>query len=106
MRTTKFKFISDNCKFEKLTSNYDVYVIDNFLQKKSLQSVINNWPKEDSPEWVGGYEKINGKKNILETGLKAINDRSHMPSKILDVYDYFHTKEFTNFISQITGDDF
>jgi Rps23 Pro-64 3,4-dihydroxylase Tpa1-like proline 4-hydroxylase len=82
---------------------YSIWVIDNFLKKDILDTIVEKWPSENDTRWHRGHEKINGKENILESGMRGISKIDLMPKEIGDLLKYFHSSEFTNKIGEMLG---
>ena len=61
--------INARCSLLELKKPYPVWIIDNFLNKKTLDKIHKEWPDKDDSNWHGGHEMIDGEKNILEQGM-------------------------------------
>lgn len=84
---------------------YKIWIIDNFLKTDVIGGINKNWISQDTGLWGSGYSTIGGKKNILEDGMRWLNDYDLMPKEISDVLKYFHSHEFTKKIGEITNID-
>ena len=82
---------------------YPIWVIDNFFNKSTLKLIKEEWPNLDLDVWHKGHKYINGKKNILEQGMRAISKLKDMPPYISSILKYIHTEPFTKKISNLTG---
>lgn len=91
-------------KTPQLINNpYKIWIFDSFLEKNVVKSLNNNWVSQDSNVWGCSYDKVGDKKNILEDGMRWLNDYDLMPDEISSVIKYFHSEKFTNMISKIIG---
>lgn len=97
--------ISDSCKIKTIDKPYHVWIIDNFLKDDVLDTIHKNWPSNKDSRWVSGYEYINGKKNILEQGLRSISKLSDIPEEIQKILIFLHTDEFNEHVHKITNND-
>ena len=97
--------INKDFSFIRIIEPYSVWILDNFLDDKIVNDMNKDWVSQDSELWGSGYEKVDGKKNILEHGMRWLNDYELMPESISKVIKYFHSDEFTKEISKITGVD-
>tara|TARA_B100000287_G_scaffold434850_1_gene500652 strand:- start:2995 stop:3711 length:717 start_codon:yes stop_codon:yes gene_type:complete len=95
----------DNITPQIIDKPYKIWIIDNFLQKDVIKSLNKNWVSQDSGLWGSSYDKVGGKKNILEDGMRWLNDYDLMPDEISSVIKHFHSDEFTAMITKITGVD-
>jgi hypothetical protein len=90
-------------KIESIESPYKIWVIDNFLEKNVIDKIHQSWVQIPEDSWHSGYSEINGQKNILEQGMRAISKIELMPLYLQGILKYFHGGEFTDQISKITG---
>lgn len=97
--------LNDNLKIEKITTPYDIWIIDNFLKEEIFKTIIKEWPSSNDKNWHSGHSMIDGKNNILEQGMRGISKIEKMPTYIAKVVQYFHSEEFTNLIEKILGVD-
>jgi Rps23 Pro-64 3,4-dihydroxylase Tpa1-like proline 4-hydroxylase len=95
--------INSELKIEIIEVPYKIWIIDNFLDENVINRIKQSWTQIQEDKWHSGYDVINGKKNILEHGMKAISKIELMPFYLQDILKYFHGDEFTNEISKITG---
>ena len=84
---------------------YKIWVIDNFLNTDILNKIKQEWPSINSSLWHKGHEYIDGKKNILEQGMRSISKISNIPPFTSKVLKYIHTENFTKIISNIVKMD-
>ena len=82
---------------------YPIWIVDNLLPIDLVNTLKSDWPDIKSDLWHGGFQDINGKKNILEQGMIAISDLEKMPDTIAKTITSFHTPEFVKHIEEITG---
>ena len=94
--------LNRNFKLSNMVWPYKIWIIDNFLEKKVIDNIDENWVSQDSGLWGSGYAEVDGKKNILEEGMMWLNDYKLMPEEISYVLKYFHTDDFTNKLSVLT----
>lgn len=90
-------------KIQKITDPYDIWVVDNLFDESVIDSINQSWSQIDDDKWHRGYDSINGKKNLLENGMRSISDIEKMPTYLSQFVTYLHSDEFTNVISNITG---
>lgn len=95
--------INKDLKIKIIDFPYKIWVIDNFLENSIIDRIKQSWIQVPEINWHSGYGDVNGKKNILEQGMKAISKIELMPLYLQEVLKYFHGDEFTNEISRITG---
>ena len=93
--------INPNFQIEHLKTPYDIWILDNFLQTDILEQIKKEWPDINSDKWHKGHEYIDGKKNILEQGMRSISKLDEVPTFTSKVLKYIHTKEFTKVLSDI-----
>ena len=89
-------------KLSKIESPSRIWIIDNFLEQKVIDNIDKNWVSQDSELWGSGYAEVGGEKNILEDGMRWLNDYDLMHYEISYVLKYFHTDDFTNKLSVLT----
>ena len=94
--------INKQYKLLELKKPYPVWIIDNFLNKETLDKIHKEWPDKDDSNWHGGHEMIDGEKNILEQGMLSydIKDTKGFMKEFLE---FIHSEDFTNSVSEITG---
>ncbi len=97
--------INPNKEIKMIQDPYPVWIIDNILNQETPHSMISEWPKDDDERWFKGYAEIDGQKNILEQGMRAISSYEKMPPNVERVMRYFHGEEFTKELERITGID-
>ncbi len=93
--------INPNFQIEHLKTPYDIWILDNFLQIDILEQIKKEWPDINSDKWHKGHEYIDGRKNILEQGMRSISKLAEVPTFTSKVLKYIHTKEFTKVLSNI-----
>ena len=94
--------INSKMKIELIEYPYNMWVIDDFLKQHIIEDLNANWIAQDTGLWGSSYNKFGARKNILEDGMRWLNDYDLMPKEIVDVIKYFHTMECTEKISKIT----
>ena len=82
---------------------YKIWVIDDIFRPEVVDKINDSWSMIDESNWHRGYSEINGKKNPLESGMKAISKTELMPEYLKLIVEYFHSEKFTEFISEVTG---
>jgi len=95
--------INTNLKIKTIEIPYKIWVIDDFLDENIINRIKQSWIQIQEDKWHSGYDEINGKKNILEQGMRAISKIELMPLYLQNILKYFHDDEFTTQISNITG---
>ena len=95
--------INNKLTINKLTNPYPVWIIDNFFNENTLNKIKLEWPDINSSIWHKGHQYIDGKENILEQGMRSISKLKDIPPYSSKVLKYIHTKEFTDYISNITN---
>lgn len=95
--------INKNIKIQKINNPYEIWIIDNFFTEKILQRIKQSWVQIDESKWHRGYDIVNGKENLLEKGMRAISNIHNMPLYLQEILKYFHSDNFTEEISKITG---
>jgi hypothetical protein len=97
--------INKKLKIEKITNPYEIWIIDDFFSNKTLNRINQSWIQIEDNKWHRGHDNVNGKVNLLEHGMRGISDIIKMPFYLQDLVKYFHSDEFTDFISEITKID-
>jgi Rps23 Pro-64 3,4-dihydroxylase Tpa1-like proline 4-hydroxylase len=97
--------LNNDYKIDKITYPYEIYVIDNLMDEKNLKRIKQSWLNIEDNMWHTGYKDVNGKKNILEQGMRAISEINKMPLFLQETLKYFHSDIFTDFISKTTNTD-
>ena len=92
-------------KLNEITNPYSIWIVDNFLEQKVIDNIDKNWVSQDSELWGSGYAEVGGEKNILEDGMRWLNDYDLMPYEISYVLKYFHTNDFTEKLGKLTNVD-
>ena len=87
---------------KKINDPYPVWIIDNFLPQDLANKVLENWPKENEG-WNSGHSVINGKKNILEQGMKALSNLTFMPEFYKEFIKDLNSEKNMKFYEEITG---
>ncbi len=95
------KILNPNYEITYLEYPYPVWVIDNFMRDDVLSILLEKWPESDHKNWHKGHEKISGKPNILEQGMRGISKIEMMPEEIGDIVKELHSQEFTNVIGKM-----
>ena len=95
--------INNNLTIKKFTEPYPIWILDNFFKKEILQKIKKEWPDVNSPIWHKGHQYIDGKKNILEQGMRSISKLEDHPQYSTKILKYIHTEEFTKKISDLTN---
>lgn len=81
---------------------YPVWVIDQFLSDEVLDQVHDNWPTSVDG-WHSGHEFINGKKNILEFGMRALSSKEFIPDFYLNLIDELNSDQYLDYYENLTG---
>tara|TARA_R110000803_G_C11965939_1_gene319209 strand:- start:868 stop:1650 length:783 start_codon:yes stop_codon:yes gene_type:complete len=89
-------------KQEQLLHPYPVWIIDNFLDDETASNALNLWPK-DSHGWHGGHKEINGKKNILEHGIRALSSKDFIPKFYLDLINELNSQNNLKYYEKLSG---
>lgn len=89
---------------KKIYDPYPVWIIDNFLPNILVDQILENWPS-DNIGWNTGHAEINGKKNILEYGMRALSNVNYMPKFYIDLIKKLNSKKYLDFYQSITGID-
>ena len=90
----------------KLIKNpYKIWIVDDFLETNIVDNINKKWVPHDIGSWGSGYGEVGGEKNILEDGMRWLNDYDLMPEEISNVMIYFHSDEFTDNVGKITDID-
>lgn len=97
--------LNNDYKIDKITYPYKIWVIDNFLNEEIIDRIKQSWIQIPEKNWHSGYDEVNGKKNILEQGMRAVSKLELMPLFLQEIMKYFHSDEFTNILSKITKID-
>ena len=84
---------------------YQIWIIDDAFDSKTIASLLYNWPDLNSKKWNRGYDSINGKPNILEQRMLAISDVEVMPAPIIEFFKSVHDDKFINAFHEIVGDE-
>ena len=97
--------INKNLNIKLIENPYKIWIIDNFLKQNIVEDINDNWVSQDTGLWGSSYSELDGNKNILEDGMRWLNDYDLMPEEISNVMKYFHSDKFTETISKITDID-
>ena len=97
--------INKDFKIKYIDEPYPIWVIDNFLKDGVVDNINKNWVSQNTGLWGSGYNEVGGKENILESGMRWLNDYDLMPTEISDIIKYFHSDECTKKIGKITNID-
>jgi len=81
---------------------YPAWIIDNFLDEDVALNVLNSWPKE-TDGWNGGHREIDGKKNILEYGMRSLSNKSFIPKFYLDLIDELNSEKNLKYYEELSG---
>ncbi len=95
------KILNTNLTIKKITNPYTIWTIDDFLKEEIIETISNNWLDPNNPDWNTAHPKVNGKKNILEQGMKGLSKLELMPKAIAEVIAHLHTKDFTDQIGKL-----
>jgi Rps23 Pro-64 3,4-dihydroxylase Tpa1-like proline 4-hydroxylase len=99
----KGEYLNENSNVEKINDPYPIWILDNFIKQEIVETIVADWPEADNDEiWNSGYTTIKGQKNILEQGVRTLNNVEHYPLSVKSVMEYFHSKQFTNKLESIT----
>ena len=89
----------------KIENPFTLWTIDNFLNEDTIKKMSDNWYGAEDQAWHKGHEEVNGKKNILEQGMRGVSKLDKMPNEIAEVASKLHTQEFTDQIGELIGVD-
>jgi len=95
--------LNNNYKIDKITYPYTVWTIDNFLSEEIIKKMSDNWYGPEDDAWHKGHAVINGKKNILEQGMRGVSTLDKMPKEISEIAIQLHAQEFTDQIGKLVG---
>lgn len=95
------QILNSKLKINKITNPYTVWSVDNFLKEEIIETISNNWLDPDDPAWNTAHPFVNGKKNVLEQGMKGVSKLELMPKAIAEVIAHLHTKDFTDQIGKL-----
>lgn len=96
--------INQHKKISILKKPYTVWIIDDLFPIETPRKINEEWPEATDPRWFRGYQKIGEEKNLLEGGDKiAISNYKEMPPFTQEVLKFFHSPEFTSYLSEVTG---
>lgn len=87
-----------------ITEPYKIWIIDDFLDVSIADKLVAEWPKENDERWSKGHQMIDGRKNILESGMLAISNVDIMPPTIMGVMYQFHSAGMIQTLENITGE--
>lgn len=87
----------------KIEKPYTVWTIDNFLSEEIIKKMSDNWYGPEDDVWHKGHATINGKKNILEQGMRGVSTLDKMPKEISEIAIQLHSQEFTDQIGELVG---
>ncbi len=96
-------FLNKNSQTAKIEDPYEVWIIDDVLAPDIPEKIIAEWPTLDDPRWFAGIQEVDGEKNILEQGMYSLSSYEKTPPFTKKVLTYFHSTEFTQELSAITG---
>ncbi len=97
--------VNNHLQIRLIKNPYPIWILDNFLEKDIIDNINKKWVSQDIGIWGSGYNEVDGEKNILENGMRWLNDYEFMPTEISDIIQYFHSEEFTKNIEKITEID-
>ena len=95
--------LNNDYKIDKITYPYTVWTIDNFLSEEIIKKMSDNWYGPEDDAWHKGHATINGKKNILEQGMRGVSTLDKMPKEISEIAIQLHAQEFTDQIGKLVG---
>lgn len=90
-------------KSTEISDPYPIWIVDNFLDESVAQQIKDDWLPNDAPQWNTTRATVSGYDNILEKKMLSISKTENMPPFISSVCERFHSDEFTDLISEITG---
>jgi len=99
----KSKFLNENPIVKEISDPYPIWILDNFMVEGIAEAMLKEWPAVDDKQWNSGYATINGQKNILEQGVRTLNDSENYPPVVKEAMEYFHSVHFTKELERITG---
>jgi len=95
--------LNRNLTINKIEKPYTVWKINNFLSEEIIKKMADNWYGPEDDAWHKGHATINGKKNILEQGMRGVSTLDKMPKEISEIAIQLHSQEFTNQIGELIG---
>ena len=95
--------LNPNLTINKIENPYTVWVIDNFLNEETIKKMSDNWYEPENEAWHRGHATVNGKKNILEQGMRGVSTLDKMPKEVSEVASQLHSQEFTDQIGKLVG---
>ena len=93
----KFK-INTKMNIRKSNHPYFHIIIDNFFDPVQLKELVFEWPTEEVL-WNKPREKIENKTNLLEHGMRSINDKEKLSKNWKNFFNFVHHND--DFINQI-----
>jgi len=97
--------INEKMNVRKSYYPYLHVIIDNFFDPVQLNKLILEWPKKEAL-WNRPREKVGNKKNLLEHGMRSINEKGELSKKWRDFFNFVHhNDEFINQIRNLVGDE-
>lgn len=97
-------YLAEPTHVEFIEDPYRVWVVDGFLDKNIVDSLLEVWPENDDECWFRGRQLIEGKPNVLEQGMLALSDVRKMSPFLRIMMEEFHSDEMTSKIAEITGE--
>lgn len=97
--------LNTNLVINKIENPFTVWTIDNFLKEETIKIMSDNWYGPEDNAWHKGHSMVDGKKNILEQGMRSVSLLDKMPKEIAEVAVQLHTQEFTNQLGELVGVD-
>jgi len=88
----KYKSFKINSKMNVKKSKDPFFhiIIDNFFDDMQLKELLKDWPSSNDYKWNNTRKKINGEINLLENGIKSINDPSKLPLNWRNFFNFTH----------------
>ena len=100
----KFK-INLEMKIHKTRDPFFHIIIDNFFNPRQLKKLLLDWPTDKKIKWNSTRKKINKKINLLESGIKSLNDTSKLSKNWKNFFNFIHhDNTFSNCIRNIVKD--
>lgn len=97
-----------NREFNLLKKPFKYIVIDNFLVDSVAKKLHDNFPNKDSDLWIVDYDDKGNpikfvKDNPFEKMLLGISKKENFPKVFDQIFEFFNTNTFLDFICNITG---
>ena len=99
--------INSASKEFELAKPFRHIIIDDFLDDFVVKRIFDEFPKLSSELWVVGHNKNQpikyAKDNPFEKKMVAISDKEKFPKHHKQLFEYFDSTVFLNFLKKLTG---